>query len=95
MTQRDNSGRLSLPMAQSEIIESRLRDVVGQRVKESRGAKQIRQVSWIRTEVRRQTDDRQSIGHGCADQSGCGMQIDRSRLDKRQRIFLGRLIRTT
>jgi hypothetical protein len=37
MTQRDNSGRLSLPMAQSEIIENRLRDVVGQRVKESRG----------------------------------------------------------
>src|ERR1700737_815006 len=53
-----------LPMIQSEISESGLRDVVGQRVKESWGAKQIRQTSWTRTEVRRQTDDRQPIGHG-------------------------------
>jgi hypothetical protein len=83
-----------LPMIQSETIESGLRDVVGQRVKESRGAKQIRQLSWTRTEVRRPTDDRQPIGPGDAGQSGRAMQIGRSRLYKRQRIFLGRLIRT-
>ena len=82
-------------MIQSEISESGLRDVVGQRVKESWGAKQIRQVSWTRTEVRRQTDDRQPIGSGEADQSGRGMQIGRSHLYKRQRIFLGRLIRAS
>lgn len=61
-----------LPMIQSEIIESGLREVVGQRVKKSCGAKQIRQTSWTRIEVRRQTDDRQPIGHGDADQCSRG-----------------------